>query len=62
MNLIAACVAIACVGPGRWSLDNAIDFSLHGWGGLITLVVIGFGGAAVLLAVFWRPPAPAAPS
>lgn len=59
MNLIAACVAIGCVGPGRWSLDNAVNFSLHGWGGLIAVLVIGVGGGASLLAVFWRPPAPA---
>ena len=59
MNLIAACVAIGCLGPGRWSLDNAVDFQLHGWCGLIVALVIGVGGAAALLAVFWRPPAPA---
>jgi putative oxidoreductase len=62
MNLIAACVAIGCVGPGRWSLDNAVNFELHGWGGLIAVLVVGVGGGAALLAVFWRPPAPAAPS
>jgi putative oxidoreductase len=61
MNLIAASFAIGCLGPGRWSLDNAIDFELHGWGGLIVTVVIGIAGALSLLAVFWRPPAPAAP-
>ena len=58
MNLIAATFAIGCLGPGRWSLDNAIDFELHGWGGLVVTLVIGLGGAAGLLAVFWRPPAP----
>lgn len=62
MNLIAACFAIACVGPGRWSLDNAIGFQMHGWLGFVTAVVVGFGGAAALLIVFWRPPAPAPPS
>jgi len=61
-NLIAACFAIACLGPGRWSLDNAIDFQMHGWWGFATAVVIGFGGTAALLVVFWRPPAPAPPS
>jgi|1186.fasta_scaffold25459_2 putative oxidoreductase len=61
-NLIAMCFAIACVGPGRWSLDNAIDFQLHGWWGFVTALVVGFGGTAALLAVFWRPPAPAPPS
>jgi putative oxidoreductase len=62
MNLIAACIAIACLGAGRWSLDNAIGFQMHGWWGLVAAVVIGFGGAAATLIVFWRPPAPAPPS
>jgi putative oxidoreductase len=62
MNLIAACIAIACLGAGRWSLDNAIDFHMNGWWGLVSAVVIGFGGAAATLIVFWRPPAPAPPS
>jgi len=61
MNLIAATFAIGCLGPGRWSLDNAADIHFHGWDGLIVTLVIGIGGAAGLLAVFWRPPAPAAP-
>jgi putative oxidoreductase len=60
MNLIAASIAIGCLGPGRWSLDNAIGFAPHGWHGLIVTLLIGIGGAAGLLAVFWRPPAPAA--
>jgi putative oxidoreductase len=59
MNLIAACVAIGCVGPGKWSLDHAIDFEPHGWTGLSIVLVIGVGGAIGLLATFWRPPAPA---
>ncbi len=59
MNLIAACVAIGCLGAGRWSLDNAVGFHPGGWWGFAIVVVVGFGGAASLLAVFWRPPAPA---
>jgi len=55
MNLVAALLAIACLGPGRWSLDNAIDFYPHGWWGFVIAVVIGLGGALTLLAVFWRP-------
>ena len=58
MNLVAALFALACVGPGQWSLDNAIDYTPHGWWGLITALVIGVGGAAVTLFTFWRPPAP----
>jgi putative oxidoreductase len=59
MNLLAACVAIGCVGPGRWSLDNAIGFHPGGWWGLAIVLVVGVGGTVALLAVFWRPPAPA---
>jgi len=60
MNLVAALVAIACLGPGRWSLDNAVGFWPHGWWSLAITLVIGLGGAASLLVVFWRP-APKAP-
>jgi putative oxidoreductase len=59
MNLTAACFAIACLGAGEWSVDNAVDFDLSGWWGLISALVIGVGGAVGLLVVFWRPPAPA---
>lgn len=55
MNLAVASVAIGAIGPGRWSVDHAIDFSLHGLNGLWTALAVGGGGAAVLLAVFWRP-------
>jgi putative oxidoreductase len=58
MNLVAALFALACVGPGRWSLDNAIDYRAHGWWGLIIVLVVGVGGATATLLTFWRPPAP----
>jgi putative oxidoreductase len=58
MNLAAALVAIACLGPGRWSLDNAIDFYPHGWASFGIAMIIGVGGATTLLIVFWRPPKP----
>jgi putative oxidoreductase len=56
MNLVAACFAIACLGPGEWSIDDAIDFGLSEWWGLVSALTIGLGGAIALLAVFWRPP------
>jgi len=55
MNLVAALIAIACLGPGEWSLDNAIDYQPTHWWGLIIALVVGLGCAASLLAVFWRP-------
>jgi putative oxidoreductase len=59
MNLTAALFAIACLGPGQWSLDHAVGFHPSGWKDFAIAVVIGLGGAVSLLAVFWRPPAPA---
>ena len=60
LNLAVACFAIACLGPGRWSLDNAINFHLDNWGSFVVAVLIGVGGTAILLGTFWRPePKPA---
>jgi len=57
MTLLACGVAIATIGPGRWSLDHAlgIDDDLWGTTGLLIAVVAGGGGALLLLAACWRP-------
>jgi len=59
MTLALAGVALGAIGPGEWSLDEALDVrdDLIGWTGLLIALVAGAGGAAALLAVFWRPPA-----
>ena len=56
-NLAIASLVLGALGPGQWSLDNAINFELHGWKGLLAAVVVGVGGSAALLVTFWRPPA-----
>lgn len=58
MTLASCGVALGAIGAGGWSLDNAfgIDDDLIGWPGLLIAVIGGFGGAALLLAVAWRPP------
>jgi putative oxidoreductase len=57
MTLVAAAVGLAGVGGGYWSLDHALGwFSPPGWIGFTIALVAGFGGAAGLLAVYWRPP------
>ena len=59
MTLIAAGFALAVVGAGGWSLDHALDiFDPPGAAGLWIALVAGFGGAAALLAGFWRPEQP----
>jgi len=59
MTLIACGVALGVVGPGSWSLDEALDLfrPVPGGDGLAIVLVAGFGGAIALLAACWRPPA-----
>ncbi|MFJ3804691.1 DoxX family protein [Streptomyces sp. NPDC090088] len=53
--LILIALGIGAMGPGRVSVDDAIGFSAEGWSGLATAAGAGLGGAALLLAVCWRP-------
>jgi putative oxidoreductase len=57
MTLVAAGVALGVVGPGRWSLDEALGLfqPAPAADGLWIVLAAGFGGAAALLAAFWRP-------
>jgi len=45
------------LGPGEWSLDNAIDvaFPFEPSKALATAAAIGIGGTVAYLATFWRP-------
>jgi putative oxidoreductase len=54
MIIVVAC-AIAALGGGGWSLDNAVGFSLDGWPGLALGAGAGGVGAALLLAASRRP-------
>ncbi|CAA9255494.1 MAG: hypothetical protein AVDCRST_MAG50-2596 [uncultured Acidimicrobiales bacterium] len=59
--LIAAAVAIGAIGGGAASVDNALGLTdeLSGAAvGALTLV-LGAAGAALVLALFWRPDRPA---
>jgi putative oxidoreductase len=61
MTLTACGLLLAVVGAGGWSLDHAFEFeNPPGVSGLVTVLVLGVGGAAALLATFWRPPPPKA--
>jgi putative oxidoreductase len=59
LNLAAASVALAGLGPGRWSVDRALglDRKLRGGPAAAVAAGIGLAGAAAQLAVFWRKPA-----
>jgi putative oxidoreductase len=52
-------VTVATIGPGEWSLDEAIGIDLNGPAGFLISLVGGIGAAALLLATVYRPPAPA---
>ncbi|WP_078652555.1 DoxX family protein [Streptomyces sp. NRRL F-525] len=55
LTLAVVALALAVLGPGRWSLDHAAGIDLTGWtGGGIALgvAVVATGG---LLGTFWRP-------
>jgi putative oxidoreductase len=61
LNLAAASVALAGIGPGRWSVDRALglDRRLHGLPALALAAGLGLAGTAAQLAAFWRPEPPA---
>lgn len=61
LTLAVVALALAVLGPGRWSVDHAAGIGLTGWtGGGIALgaAVVATGG---LLGTFWRPEPKAAP-
>jgi len=51
-------LAVGTMGPGRWSIDHAIDFSYDGWMGAAVTAGLGIGGALVQLLLFYRPARP----
>jgi putative oxidoreductase len=59
MTLTFCGLALAVLGPGEWSLDEAIGWrdDLIGTTGLLIAVLAGGGGAGLLLATAWRPKA-----
>ena len=55
--LAVVAMTIATLGPGKWSLDNALDLSskLDGWAGLLTSLFLGVGAGLAQLFIFYRP-------
>jgi putative oxidoreductase len=62
MNVAVASTALAALGPGRWSVDQALgtDRLLAGVPAALVAAGLGLAGAAAQLALFWRRPVPAA--
>jgi putative oxidoreductase len=61
LTLLVGALALACLGGGEWSIDNAVDLAgdLEGWTGLAIAAGAGGGGGILTLLLFWRPPTPA---
>jgi putative oxidoreductase len=53
--LTAVCLALAVLGPGRFSLDNAFGSEITGWAGGGLALGVAVVASAGLLATFWRP-------
>ena len=53
----------AMLGPGRISLDAALDIAdnLDGWTGMWIALLLGLGAGSAQLLIFFRPPQPADP-
>ena len=48
---------IAGLGPGRWSVDWALGLvdELSGWTGMAIALIVGIGGGAAQLLLFYKP-------
>jgi putative oxidoreductase len=55
LTLIVVALAMGALGPGEWSLDDAFDIVIDGWDGLLVDAIVGLGGTALFLLLFWRP-------
>lgn len=60
-TIVTVAVAVAIVGPGRWSLDHLVDITADTWGGMwasgLIAAALGCVAAAAQLAVSYRPAA-----
>jgi putative oxidoreductase len=55
LTLAMVGLSLGALGAGKFSIDDAIDLDWIGWTGLLIAGIAGGGGAAVLLALCWRP-------
>ena len=64
VSIAVLSIVLGTVGPGKWSLDDAFDFTFpfDYKKSLIIAAAVGIGGAALFLLAFWRPPKRAEPA
>lgn len=56
-TLAVLSLALGTLGPGEWSLDDALDisFAFEPNEALLVTLIVGIGGTAAYLGTFWRP-------
>jgi putative oxidoreductase len=64
MTVAVLAITLGTVGPGKWSLDHALDLSIpfEPKKALAVTALVGIVGSALFLLVFWRPPKTENPS
>ncbi|MET7486949.1 DoxX family protein [Streptomyces sp. NPDC005538] len=55
LTLAVVALALAVLGPGRWSVDHAAGIDVTGWTGGAVALGVAVAATAGLLGVFWRP-------
>jgi putative oxidoreductase len=60
--ITVVCLALAALGPGRLSVDNAAGISITGWAGAGIALGVAVVATAGMLATFWRPKPEASPA
>ncbi|GAA0998143.1 DoxX family protein [Acrocarpospora macrocephala] len=53
--LAVTSLALAILGPGRWSIDDAAAIAVTGWAGGGIAIGVALAATAGMLAAFWRP-------
>ena len=50
-------LAIAGLGPGRWSIDQGLGIAddLNGWAGLAVALILGLAGGVAQIVAFYKP-------
>lgn len=55
-SIAVVAFVVGLTGPGKYSLDHALDIHFDGWWGAVIAGGVGVGGALAQLAICYRPP------
>ena len=54
-SIAVVAFVVGMTGPGKWSIDHAIDLPIEGWWGAVIAGGLGVGAALAQLALCYRP-------